>query len=102
MPMFDCQTLEIMGIEVLVRSNHPSLEGGGPDKFIPVAETTGLINELDLWVIDNSLSTIKDLQRKNYKAPTVIRELYTSIPHVWNSTMKVSQIKYNDFWINTK
>jgi EAL domain-containing protein (putative c-di-GMP-specific phosphodiesterase class I) len=65
MPMFGCHTLEIMGIEVLVRSNHPSLEGIGPDKFIPVAETTGLIKELDLWVIDNSLSTIKELQNSH-------------------------------------
>jgi EAL domain-containing protein (putative c-di-GMP-specific phosphodiesterase class I) len=62
MPMFDCQTLEIMGIEVLVRSNHPSLYGIGPDRFIPVAENTALIKELDLWVIDKSQCTIKELQ----------------------------------------
>ena len=62
MPMFNCHTMDIMGVEVLVRSDHPELLGIGPDKFIPVAETTGLIKELDLWVIENSLKHQKQLQ----------------------------------------
>lgn len=62
MPMFDCQSLDVMGVEVLVRANHPDLEGVGPDRFIPVAETTGLIKEMDLWVIDHSLLCMKELQ----------------------------------------
>ena len=65
MPMFHCHSLGIMGIEVLVRSNHPDLEGIGPDQFIPVAETTGLIKELDQWVLDNSLRYLKRLQTEH-------------------------------------
>ena len=55
MPMYDAQTLKISGLEVLLRSSNNLLSRCGPDKFIPVAESTGLIKRIDLWVIEESL-----------------------------------------------
>lgn len=54
-PIFSCQTGNMVAIEALVRCHNEGLSGYGPDKFIPAAESTGLIKELDLWVIENAI-----------------------------------------------
>ena len=45
----------IAGLEVLTRWQHPELGLISPDEFIPVAERTGLIIPLTLWVLYQSL-----------------------------------------------
>ncbi len=68
MPLYDCVTLEVVGIEVLLRCENLMTEGIGPDLFIPVAEKTSLIKEIDLWVIENSVIDLIELQSKdNFK-----------------------------------
>ena len=46
---------EISGFEALVRWNHPSRGAISPDKFIPLAEETGLIGSIGEWVLKTSL-----------------------------------------------
>ena len=62
MPVFSCHTLEIVGVEALLRCQNLAEEGITPEQFISVAEKTNLIKELDLWVIDNSLANLAELQ----------------------------------------
>lgn len=45
----------ITGVEVLTRWEHPQLGLISPDEFIPVAERTGLIIPLTLWVLHQGL-----------------------------------------------
>jgi len=45
----------VAGVEVLCRWQHPDLGVVMPDDFIPVAERTGLIAPLTLWVLYRSL-----------------------------------------------
>lgn len=62
MPMYDCQTLEVVGLEVLLRAENLQRDGIGPDRFIPIAEKTRIIKDIDLWVIDNALARLLELQ----------------------------------------
>jgi diguanylate cyclase len=45
----------ISGVEVLARWQHPDIGLISPDEFIPVAERTGLIIPLTLWVLHHAL-----------------------------------------------
>jgi diguanylate cyclase (GGDEF)-like protein/PAS domain S-box-containing protein len=50
-PQFDLITNEIIGVEALIRWLHPRLGVISPARFIPVAETTGQIEQIGEWVI---------------------------------------------------
>lgn len=50
-PKVDSQTGRLAGVEALVRWNHPSRGLIAPDAFIPIAEQSGLINDLDTWAL---------------------------------------------------
>ncbi|TKB49834.1 EAL domain-containing protein [Ferrimonas sediminicola] len=47
----------IFGMEALVRINHPTQGLLYPDKFIALAEETGLIADIDLWVLRQACAT---------------------------------------------
>ena len=48
----------IQTVEALVRWNHPREGLMPPDRFIPMAEETGIINPLTAWVIDSALAQL--------------------------------------------
>ena len=50
---------QIAGVEALIRWHHPSHGIISPDKFIPVAESSGLINAIGDWVIEHACRQLK-------------------------------------------
>ncbi|MBR0903000.1 EAL domain-containing protein [Bradyrhizobium liaoningense] len=50
-PLVDLRSGEVSGCEALLRWRHPERGMVSPAEFIPVAEDTGLINELGDWVL---------------------------------------------------
>jgi diguanylate cyclase (GGDEF)-like protein len=57
-PQFDLKTRKIVGVEALVRWNHPDLGLVLPDRFISVAEETGLIIPLGNIVMEKAFHQI--------------------------------------------
>ena len=58
-PQIDFKTGDLAGAEALVRWEHPLKGLVAPDVFIPLAEDSGLINQLTNWVLENSAMQIK-------------------------------------------
>jgi EAL domain-containing protein (putative c-di-GMP-specific phosphodiesterase class I) len=54
-PKADLSDGRIVGVEALVRWQHPEHGLLSPDQFVPLAEATGLIRELTLRVLDEAL-----------------------------------------------
>ncbi len=54
-PKVTSETGTLHAVEALVRWNHPSHGMIPPDEFIPLAERTGLIEELTVWVLKSAL-----------------------------------------------
>ncbi|MBV9871424.1 MAG: EAL domain-containing protein [Frankiaceae bacterium] len=50
-PQVELTTGAVVGAECLIRWNHPTRGLVPPDSFLPIAEATGLIVPLDLWVM---------------------------------------------------
>ena len=53
----------VQSVEALLRWNHPERGLVGPDEFIPLAQQTGLIKPLTLYVLDEALTQCRSWQR---------------------------------------
>jgi EAL domain-containing protein (putative c-di-GMP-specific phosphodiesterase class I)/GGDEF domain-containing protein len=62
-PKINLRNGSISGVEALARWKHPQLGLVEPNEFIPVAERTGLIIPLTLWVLHQSLTQCREWNR---------------------------------------
>jgi diguanylate cyclase (GGDEF)-like protein/PAS domain S-box-containing protein len=71
-PQLALQTGELSGVEALVRWPHPQRGIIGPDRFVPLAEQTGLIRRLTLWVLETALEQSQRWQRSGQQLSVAV------------------------------
>ena len=63
-PIIELASGRIAGMEALMRWHHPRRGFVSPDKFIPVAEDTGLIMELGTWAMETAFAQAADWNQR--------------------------------------
>ena len=76
-PQVDTLTEKILGMEALVRWNHPTMGILQPNKFIPLALECGLIIDLDKWVMKTAIKQIVQWENENLNPGYVSLNLTT-------------------------
>ncbi|MFG1401248.1 putative bifunctional diguanylate cyclase/phosphodiesterase [Xanthobacter sediminis] len=64
-PRWSTDTLRIIGVEALIRWDHPQLGRLVPDEFVPLAEKSGLVVPMGEWVLRKACDTIARLPGLN-------------------------------------
>ena len=70
-PQEDLSTGQIFGLEALIRWQHPRRGLVSPAEFIHLAEETGLINDIGLWVLCTICEQINAWIDRGFAAPRV-------------------------------
>jgi diguanylate cyclase (GGDEF)-like protein/PAS domain S-box-containing protein len=103
-PRIDSYSGKIVGAEALIRWLHPKWGLVSPIEFIPLAEESGLINEIGDWVLGQVCKQLKEWKKKgcnlvpisiNLSAKTLMRAdiVPTIIKHVTENNIDPSLIE---------
>ncbi|CAG0926408.1 hypothetical protein PLCT1_00010, partial [Planctomycetaceae bacterium] len=85
-PIVRVEDRKVTGVEALLRWNNERLGSVPPDKFIPVAEETGLIVPIGEWVLKTAVAQAIEWEKRG------IRELRLGV------NVSVRQIRHPDFF----
>ncbi|MFD2043928.1 EAL domain-containing protein [Ornithinibacillus salinisoli] len=91
-PQKSFSTGKVVGLEALLRWNHPQKGYISPSEFIPLAEKTGLIIEIGDWVLHEACKQNKAWQNQGYDPITVSVNLSAKQFHQRSLVDKVKDI----------
>jgi len=88
-PLVDLRSHALVGMEALVRWQHPEFGSLSPAQFIPLAEKTGIVHDLGRWVFRRAIAdwpTLKELcVREGAGKPSISVNL--SAPELANAAL---------------
>jgi diguanylate cyclase (GGDEF)-like protein/PAS domain S-box-containing protein len=87
LPIVTLSDLYIVGFETLARWNHPGKGLINPLEFIPVAEETGLIEDLDSMVLKQALNAGKSWRNEIGRSAPLIVTVNLSRRQLYNPTL---------------
>jgi diguanylate cyclase (GGDEF)-like protein/PAS domain S-box-containing protein len=70
-PKVDLRTRSIVGLEALIRWQHPELGLAPPAKFIPLLEETGLILDVGAWALKHAAMDHRNWSDSGLKPPKI-------------------------------
>jgi diguanylate cyclase (GGDEF)-like protein len=70
-PKFDALQGNVIGAEALLRWNHPTRGSIPPGQFIPLAEKSGLIVPLGMWVLDEACRQMSEWHAAGHRDWTI-------------------------------
>lgn len=78
-PEIDLASGAVVGMEALVRWNHPDRGLLWPEDFLPVAEAAGLLALIDSWVLEQGVVELARWQRLGGPPPEHPRQLWVNV-----------------------
>jgi c-di-GMP phosphodiesterase len=78
-PIISLQEQKILGFEALLRWQHPSRGLIPPNTFIPIAEETGLICPLGIWILEQACQQLADWQQQSSEYASLVISVNLSV-----------------------
>lgn len=91
-PIIDLARGQLTGFEALIRWHHHQKGFIAPDQFIPIAEETGLISVIDLWVLKQACEQMVQWQKRFFKQ----HPLDTALPFKMGVNLSAKQFAQRD------
>ncbi len=91
-PIADCRSGRIIGMEALLRWNHPERGMISPTLFIPLAEETGYIIPIGEWVLRTACEQCRHWQKSGFPSLCVSVNLSTRQFHQKDLPMSIYKI----------
>ena len=86
-PLVSLQDGELMGVEALLRWNHSEFGLIPPNKFIPIAEESGLIIPITVWILQETTSQIAHWQKISPAYKDLVVSVNISGKHLSNDDL---------------
>ncbi|QNO15967.1 EAL domain-containing protein [Alkalicella caledoniensis] len=101
-PILNLESRKVIAVEALIRWFHPEKGFIPPDKFIPIAEQTGQIHEINSWVLRTACTQKKKWEQMGFEPITFSINFscksFTQVDPVKNTQMIINEsgVKYDE------